>query len=582
MFVNKMKDKKEIAKILNEVGVLLELMDANFFKVRAYHSAARALESSDLEIKVDSGVSDFQEIKGIGANIARHIKEILNSGTFKEYEDLKDSTPPGLVGMLKIPGMGAKKIKYLYDNLGISNIGELEYACIENKLLNLPGFGEKSQENILKGIEIIKKYQEKYLYGDIISEARIILEKIKNYKYVKRASLGGSVRRKKEIVKDIDMVSSTGNSRKVMDFFTSMEEAEDIIARGDTKSSIRLKSGINIDIRTVTDRQYPYALHHFTGSKEHNTAMRSMAKKMGIKMNEYGLFRNGKLIDCRGEEDIFAVFSMKYIPPELRENYGEIEAAKTGTLPKLVEEKDIKGLMHIHTTYSDGNMTLKQVSAEAQKMGLEYIGISEHSKSAWYAGGLKEQEIETHLAEIDRLNKSFRDFKIFKGIESNILNDGSLDYEDSLLEKFDFVIIAVHSNFNMGRDELTGRIIRAMENKYATILAHPTGRLLLARDPYEVDMEKVINAAAENNVDLELNASPFRLDLDWRMAKYAREKKVKVFINPDAHSLETLYDYKFGVNIARKGWLEEKDIVNTLTVSRMEEYLKSKKESGKA
>lgn len=571
-------DKRKISKILNETATLLELRDADFFKVRAYRGAARSLDTSEIDLGSDTSVSDLQKIKGIGKNIAGHIKELIRNGTYKEYEELKSSTPPGLMEMLKIPGMGAKKVKYLFDNLEISDISELEHACLENKLAVLPGFGEKTQDNILKGIHTLKKYRERFLYGEIIGQAESILEKMRKNRYVKRASLAGSVRRKKEIVKDIDMVASTDKPEKVMDLFTALDDVKDIIAKGSTKSSIKLKNGINADIRTVEDWQFPYALHHFTGSKEHNTAMRSMAKKSGIKMNEYGLFKNGDLIKCQSEEDIFRVFSMQYIPPELRENYGEIEAARKDFLPVLVNSEDIMGIIHIHTTYSDGKMTLEQVSKEAMGMGLKYIGISEHSRSAWYAGGLKQEDIDAHLEEIDTLNKNFKDFRIFKGIESDILNDGSLDYDDHILEKFDFVIIAIHSNFNMSKKDITGRIIRAMENRHSTILAHPTGRLLLARDPYEVDMEAIIDAAAVNNVDLELNASPLRLDLDWRYAKYAKENGVKIFINPDAHTLETLYDYRFGINIARKGWLEKADIVNTMNAGQLAKYLKAKKE----
>ena len=570
-------DKEEVINILREISTLLELKNENPFKVRAYQNAARALESSDIDFTGDLKIEDLTNIKGIGQHIAERIMELINTGKLEIYEELKKSIPPGLVEMLSIPTLGPKRIKYLYDNLGISNIGELEYACVENRLVDLPNFGKKTQENILKGIEFIKKYKGRYLYANIIDEAEAVHEKIKNFKYVKRASLGGSVRRKKEVVKDIDIVASSDNAEKVMNFFTGLSEAEEVIARGDTKSSIRLKSGINVDIRVVEDYQYPYALHHFTGSKEHNTAMRTMAKKDGIKMNEYGLFKNGRLIKCCSEEDIYNFFSMDWIPPELRENYGEIEAAKNKTLPELIEEKDLKGIFHIHTTYSDGNITLENVVNHLKKMGFSYAGISDHSKSAAYAGGLKDDEVNKYFEEIDNLNKNVSGFKLFKGIESDILPDGSLDYSEDILSKFDFIIAAIHSHFNLSEEQMTDRIIRAIENKFTTMIAHPTGRLLLARDPYKVDIIRIINAAAENDVDIELNSSPFRLDLDWRMCKYAKEKGVKIFINTDAHSLKSLSDYKFGINIARKGWLEKKDVPNTLSTSEIEEYLKNKK-----
>ena len=567
-------DKEEITKILKEISVLLELKDENPFKIRAYQNSARALETSDIELAKGLKTEDFTNIKGIGSHIAEKIKTLVNTGSLKYYEDLKESVPAGLVEMLAVPTMGPKKIKYLFDNLGINNIGELEYACIENRLVDLPGFGKKTQENILKGIEVIKKFKGKFLFADIIEEAEKIHKKIESFKFVKMASLAGSVRRKKEIVKDIDIVASTGNPEKVMDFFTAME---DIIAKGDTKSSIRLKSGINVDIRTVEDFQYPYALHHFTGSKEHNTAMRTAAKKDNMKMNEYGLFKNDSLIKCSDESDIFGFFSMDWIPPELRENFGEIEAAKNKTLPKLIEEKDIEGIFHIHTTYSDGNTSIEQVCEHLIKSGMQYAGISDHSKTASYAGGLKNEDVELYFKEIDRLNNKYSGFKIFKGIESDILLDGSLDYSDKILSGFDFIIAAIHSSFNLSEEQMTERIIRAIENRFTTMIAHPTGRLLLARDAYKVDIIRVINAAAENNVDIELNASPFRLDLDWRMCKYAKEKKVKIFINPDAHSTKDLSDYKFGVNIARKGWLEKEDVPNTFSLEKIDDYLKNKR-----
>jgi len=570
-------DKKDVVRILDQTATLLELGGADFFKVRAYRGASRALESSGMETDINTKAKDLQATKGIGKNIAGHIVELISSGTFAEYERLKASTPPGLLVMLRIPGMGAKKVKYLFDNLGISDMETLEQACLENRLSVLPGFGKKTQDNILKGIHAVKRYQQKFLYGQVIGQAESILEKLRKGGSVIRASLAGSLRRKKEIIKDIDIVASTGEPEMLMELFTGLDDVEDVIARGSTRSSIRLASGINADIRTVEDWQFPYALHHFTGSREHNTAMRSLSKKSGIRMNEYGLFKGKELIKCKSEKDIFGVFGMQYIPPELRENHGEVEAAQKGQLPALVEPSDIKGIIHIHTTYSDGKMTLEQAARKAMDMGFSYIGISEHSRSARYAGGLKEEDIDNYLTEIDRLNEKLEGFRVFKGIESDILNDGSLDYDDRTLERFDFVIIAIHSNFNMSKNDMTKRIIKALQHPYASILAHPTGRLLLARDPYEVDMEKIIDAAAQSNVDLELNSSPFRLDLDWRYGRYAKQKGVKVFIDPDAHTLDGLYDYSFGVNIARKGWLEAKDIANTMDAGKMADYLENKR-----
>jgi len=462
-------DKEEIIRILKEISILLELKDENPFKIRAYQNSARALETSDIDLGTGLNIEDLTSIKGIGTHIAEKIKTLIDTGSLRFYEDLKKSVPPGLVEMLSVPTMGPKKIKYLFDNLGISNIGQLEYACIENRLVDLPNFGKKTQENILKGIEVLKKFKGKFLFANIIEEAEKIHKKIENFKYVKKSSLAGSVRRKKEIVKDIDIVASTNSLGKVMDFFTTLNEAEDVIAKGDTKSSIRLKSGINVDIRTVEDFQYPYALHHFTGSKEHNTAMRTAAKKDNIKMNEYGLFKNDSLIKCSDESDIFNFFSMDWIPPELRENFGEIEAAKNKTLPRLIDEKDIKGIFHIHTTYSDGNISTEQVCGHLLKLGLQYAGISEHSKTASYAGELKNDDVDRYFEEIDKLNQKYSGFKIFKGIESDILLDGSLDYSDQILSKFNFIIAAIHSSFNLSEEQMIERIIKAIENRFTTI-----------------------------------------------------------------------------------------------------------------
>ncbi len=570
-------DKKEISKILNEIATLLELNDENPFKIRAYQNAARALEASNISLGAETKIKDLEKIKGIGKKIASNIKTLIETDDLDIYQKLKQSTPEGLIDMLKIPSLGPKKIKYLYDNLDIESISELELACTENKLVNLPNFGQKTQENILKGINIVKKFTGKYLYSDFLDEAEEIFKSIKGCKYTVRASIAGSMRRKKEVIKDIDIVASTNAPRQLMDFFTKLKQAKKIIVKGDTKSSIMLQSGINVDIRTVNDEQFPYALHHFTGSKEHNTALRSLAKKNGIKINEYGLFKDGKIIGCNNEEELFNVFSMDYIPPELRENFGEIEAARNGRLPKLIEMEDIKGIFHIHTDYSDGNMSISQVCKKLIDMGMQYAGISDHSKTAAYANGVKDSEIDDYLKEMEEAESKFSGFKIFKGIESDILADGSLDYKNDILARFDFIIAAIHSSFNLSEEEMTNRMIKAIENKYTTIVAHPSGRILLARDPYKVNITRIINAAADNNVDLELNANPHRLDLDWRMLKYAKEKNVKIFINPDAHHLENLIDYRYGVYTARKGWLEKEDVINTMDSKQIADYLKKKK-----
>jgi len=571
-------DKNSIIKTLEEIATMLELKDENPFKIRAYQNAAKALETSEIDLDKNTPINDLLKIKGIGKSLAEHIITLASDEKLDFYEELKESITPELLEMLKIPTLGPKKVKFLFENLNISSISNLEKAIAQNKLVNLPNFGQKTQENIAKGIESFKKFKEFYLYSDVITEAQIIVNKLLLNENIINASIAGSLRRKKETVKDIDIVAGIKENSDpliIMDYFTSLNETDEIIAKGDTKSSIKLKCGINADLRTVKNDQYPYLLHHFTGSKEHNTVLRGIAKDNGIKINEYGIFKDDTLIRCHNEEEIYKVFKMDYIPPELRENNGEFDAALNSKLPVLVEEKDLKGIFHIHTTFSDGNITLKSLCEKLYNEGFEYAGISDHSKSAYYAGGIKEENIDNYFYEIDNFCSAFEKIKIFKGIESDILPEGNLDYKDEILEKFDFIIASVHSSFNLSEEDMTNRIIKAIENKYTTILGHPTGRLLLTREPYKVDMIRVINAASENNVAIEINSNPFRMDLDWRLCKYAKEKKVKLFINPDAHKLEDIDNYKYGINVARKGWLEKEDIANSMRKEDMEFFLKN-------
>lgn len=573
-------DLKQIVKELDTIATILEIKDENFFKIRAYQNASRVLEASGILLEQDTKIEDIKAIKGIGSHIASNIKEMLDKGSSQEFERLKASIPPGLLEMLKIPKMGPKKVKYLFENLGISTIGQLEYACIENRLVELPGFGKKTQENILKGIELLKKFKEQYLYSELIVQAEKILQKIQASGKCKRASLAGSIRRKKEVVKDIDIVASSQDIPGLLDFFTSIQEAADIISKGENRASIRLDMGTEVDIIIVEDHHFAHALQHFTGSKEHNTELRTYAKKHHAKINEYGIFLEDQkagqeqLVLQKSEKDLYGYFKMDYIEPELREDFGEIDAALKHALPRLIEEKDLKGIFHMHSEFSDGSITLEQLCRELVREGFAYGGISEHSKSAYYANGLKEEDIGRYFEAIDAVNEKFDPFRLFKGIESDILPDGSLDYPDEVLARFDFVIASVHSSFHMGMEQMTDRVIRALENPYTTILGHPTGRLLLAREAYQIDMQRVINAASEHQKAIEINASPYRLDLDWRLCKYAKDKKVKIFINPDAHNTENIKDYKFGVNIARKGWLGKEDVANTLPLEDMASYLR--------
>lgn len=568
-------DKHLVAKILKEIGLFLELMGENPFKARAYYNGARIIEflEEDLEVLVQE--NRLKDVKGIGAALNEKISELVLTGQLIYYEELKAGIPKGLMEMLRIPGLGPKKIKVLYEELAINSIIELEYACKENRLVDLKGFGDKSQENILKGIEHIKRFQDQYYYSEAIVIANDIIQELKRSPDLDQVSLAGSIRRCKETVKDIDLIASSKCPKELTNYMASLSQVDDVIALGETKVSVKLNLGINLDLRVVKPDEYPYALHHFTGSKEHNTAMRHRAKAMGLKMNEYGVFQGEKRIDCADETQVFKALGLEFIPPELREDLGEIEAAETGNLPQLVKEADVKGAFHIHTTFSDGSNTLEEMVRACIELGYEYIGITDHSQSAFYAGGLREKEVYRQQQEIAHLKEKYPQIDIYSGIESDIKPDGSLDYPDEILESFDFVIASVHSNLKMSKEKATQRLVKAMEHPKVTMLGHPTGRLLLGREGYPLDMEQIFEAAIKYNVILELNASPARLDLDWRYLKRAKELGILISINPDAHRIEELQDVNYGVKVARKGWLEVKDIFNCKSRQEIKSYLEA-------
>lgn len=566
-------DKAQVIQILNEIGTLLELMGENPFKVRAYYNAARTLEgqSDSIEEMVTSG--RLAELAGFGEALTGKIGTLVTTGRLKYYEDLKKKIPPGLLEMLKIPGLGPKKAKALYAELKIASIAQLKKACEEGRLQRLEGFGEKTEQKLLEGIAHVQKYAERRRYDEALAAAFPIFTKIKSDKAVIRTALGGSLRRHRETIGDIDILASSKNPAAVMQSFVKLSEVESIIAYGETKSSISLKgSGMQVDLRVVSDSEFPFALHYFTGSMEHNTQLRARAKDFGFKLNEYGLFKGEKLIACRDETGLFAKLKLPYIPPELREGMGEIRAAERNEIPELIDEKDIRGVFHVHSNWSDGTAPLEAMVAEAERLDLEYVGISDHSQSAYYAGGLKPDRVREQERAIRKLRQQFK-IRIFWGIESDILPDGSLDYPGPILERFDFVIASIHSSFTMPEKEMTARIVKAMKNRHTTMLGHATGRLLLQREGYAVDMKQVIQAAADHGKVIELNANPYRFDLDWRLGPFAREKGVKVSINPDAHSVEGIADYRFGIGIARKGWLTKKDVMNAGSVREVEAFL---------
>ncbi len=572
-------DKRAIAQLLHDMGTLLELKGENPFRVRAYYNAARTIETTTADLQALFKAKKLSTLKGIGKGIAEIIAEYITTGEVAEYKALKESVPPGLVEMLEIQGLGPKKVMTIYTQLGISTLGELEYACQENRLVTLEGFGQKTQEKILQGILYRKKNAQLYLYPEAFTHATPLFEALAGHKAVLRTSLGGSLRRRKEVVKDIDLLASSNEPHAVMEFFTTRPEVAKVLQRGETKSSVLLEAGIQADLRIVTDTEYPYALHHFTGSKEHNTVMRRLAKSFSLTMNEYGLFHEEtqERIVCKDETDIFQALGLHYIPPELRENMGEIEAAQQGTLPHLVEESDLKGIFHVHTYYSDGVDSLETMARAAQKLGYTYIGIADHSQTARYANGLTVDRIREQWREIEHWNTHLSGITLLKGIELEILPDGSLDtYPDEILAGFDFIIASVHSRFTLSEAEMTKRILKALQHPYVTMLGHPSGRLLLAREPYPVNLRAIIEVAAAEKKVIEINANPHRLDLNWQMCKYAKEQGVKLAINPDAHRVEGLTHTQYGIYVARRGWLEASDILNTFPLPQVQAWLTGK------
>ena len=577
--VNQLIDNKKVSAVLEEVALFLELKGENPFKVKVYSHAARTIEIFEEDLRVTIREGRLKEIKGIGESLAQHIIELVTTGRLGLHEDLKNSIPPGHLEMMKIPGLGPKKIKTLHDRLNIRTVGELEYACLENRLVDLQGFGQKSQEKILQGVQQVKRYQGRYLYGETIDPAREVLKKILAHPNVTRGHLAGSLRRKMEVVRNINLVLSTHRPQEVLGTFSRFPEVEAIQSEDTAGGRYRLLSGVEVDLRIASEQTFPYALFCFTGSLAHRTSMSERAKGMGMELSEKGFYRNGRPISCEEEEGVFNALGLDFIPPELRENQGEIEASENHRLPRLIEEHDIKGIFHVHSSHSDGTDSIRRLAQASKEMGFSYMGLSDHSQSARYAGGLSRERIQKQWKEIDQVNQEIEGFVMLKGIESDILPDGSLDYEGSILEEFDFVIASVHSHFNMSEEEMTQRVIKAIRNPYTTILAHPTGRLLLAREPYAIDMMRIIDEAGRSGVAIELNAHPYRLDIDWRLCKYAKGKGVKIAINPDAHQVEGLRDIFYGVGIGRKGWLEPEDIFNAVDFGGIKTFLERRKPS---
>ena len=577
-------NKEEIIGVFENIARLLELKGENPFKIRAYIHAAKALEILAEPLEKLIAEDRLIAVDGIGKATAEKIAALSTTGRLGYYNDLRDEFPPDILTLFDIQGLGGKKIKALWDSLKIHSVTSLERACKSGQVAALPGFGEKTATNILKAIEHMRSHAGEFRFGDIAALAGSLLEDLRTHPDVGQAQIAGSFRRKKEIVRDLDFLVSTKKPEAVMEFFTTHPLVENILAHGATKSSVILKNGIQCDLRAVTASEFPFALNYFTGSKEHNVRMRSRALSRGWSLNEYrfsaaeGRELREPLPEIQEEADIYRALDLDPIEPELRENHGEIEAAEKHALPRLIEWSNLRGAFHNHTTESDGRSSLEDMVAAAKELGLEYLGIADHSKASFQANGLDEKRLAAQVARIAEINAAEKDIHIFAGTECDILKDGSLDFSDEILASLDYVVGSIHSSFTMPAAEMTKRIIRAIENPHITMLAHPTGRLLLGREPYQLDIPAILDAAAATGTYIELNANPRRLDLDWRWWQLAKEKGVKCVINPDAHSTAGLQDLIFGIGIARKGWLTKDDVLNTLPLANVREALQAKRD----
>lgn len=565
-----MLNNEYIGNLLEEYALLLELKDEDSFKIRAYNKASFNIKNSAIDIKeYYYKERKLPVIEGIGKNIASKIIEIIENGTFMELENLQKEYPLELLELFKIPSLGPKKIAKLYGTLGIKSIRELEYACRENRLRQIKGFNEKLEEKILKGIELVKQFSERKLWAETESLAYNIkrtLEGVSNIYYVE---IAGSFRRKLETIKDLDIVVSTADLN-ICDKIVLLDLFKNVREKGDRKMSF-LVNNFPVDIRICRKDEFTTTLHHFTGSKFHNEKLRSIAKEKGYKLNEYGLFKDDERVYISSERDIYRNLDLPYIIPEMREGMFEFE--RFINEKELITVEDIKGIFHIHTNYSDGANSIEEIVEKAVESDLKFIGISDHSKGAYYAGGLSEENLFLQRNEIEKIQKKFKNIKIFHGIESEIKLDGSLDYNEDILEMLDFVIASVHSNFNLSESEMTERIIKAIKNPYTTMLGHMTSRLLLSRNPYKIKINEILDTASNYKTIIELNANPQRLDIDWRNIPEAVDKNILISINSDAHTITGLADYRYGVFIGRKGGLKKINTLNTFKKVQVENLL---------
>jgi DNA polymerase (family 10) len=571
---------QEISDILVHISEILDIQGENPFKIRAYIRASQTLEGLTYELSSLEDKNKIKELPGIGEGIAKKIKELLEKGKLKYYEDLKKSEYVPLTEFLRISGMGPKHAKLVHDELGIKTVEDLRRAAEKGRLKELPGLGEKVEQNILQGIQQVLKYKERLPLAFIHPRAQNILNELKKVKEIKQMTLAGSLRRMRETIADADVLVASNKPKPVMDAFDKLPQVAKVVAKGSTKSSIKTKNGFQVDLRVVKPESFGAAQHYFTGSKAHNIRIRSLGVDKGLKVNEYGVFKGDKRVAGKTEKSVFKAVGLPYIPPELREDKGEIEAGLKSQLPDLIEQKHLKGDLHMHSTWTDGNNSIEEMARSARKRGYRYIAICDHSPTVGITNGLTPERLKKQMKEIDKLNRKMtskkggRSFRILKGIEVDIRANGNLDLDDDLLKELDIVVAAVHTKFGLSRDEMTRRMVKAVENPQVDIIAHPTGRLIGKREPYQVDLDRLMDACKDYGKALELNAYPERLDLSDLNCRKAKEKGIKIAISTDAHRDKHLDWISFGIATARRGWIEPGDVINTLSLSRLLKWLK--------
>jgi DNA polymerase (family 10) len=564
---------KELAQIFEKMADILEFKGDNVFKINAYRKASRTLKDLTVDVEQLREAGKLMEIPGVGSGIAKKIEEYLKTGKITKYEEAKQGISDELLNMLNIPGMGPKTLSLIHKELKISNLSELEKSLHEGKLRDLPGMGAKKEENILRGIKLLQRSQQRMTLGEVLPLVDEIIHALKKKGSISKIQTAGSLRRMRETIGDIDLLATGKDNEKIVDDFTRLPLVTDVLAAGETKASVIVQGGTQVDLRVVPEESYGAALQYFTGSKAHNIHLREIARSMGLKVNEYGIFKGDEKIGGAKEEDIYNVLNVPIMPPEMREDRGEIEAAIKGKLPHLIELSDIKGDFHVHSKWSDGSATIEELAQKAKELGYEYIVIADHSQSLKIGGGLTEDELAEKIEEIKEVNKKLSGIMILSAAEVDIKADGTLDYSDEQLKALDVVIAAVHSGFKQTDETMTKRILKALDNPYVHILAHPTGALIGAREPYSVDLEKVMKKAADKKVALEINAYYERLDLNDTACRRAKELGAKLAIGTDSHHLDQLWMMKLGVAVARRGWLEPDDVLNTYDLKKLKHWL---------